>query len=128
MRQNKLKITIKRKLRDVFRFTTDPANTHVWIPTIVEEIAGNYPPEVGTVYKNRGAETDWDEYSVSALEPDHIFELTSSDGKYHVRYTYNQIKPGTTEMEYFEWMDEGELANPYSQSVLENLKSILENK
>ena len=29
-------------------------------------------------------------------------------------------------MEYFEWMEDGELKNPFSEDILQNLKSVLE--
>ncbi|MEI7563641.1 MAG: hypothetical protein WCJ39_08675 [bacterium] len=59
------------------------------------------------------------------FEQDKLFTLTDVDENYHVRYTYKDIK-GKTEMEYFEWMTNGDLSNPYTIDVLEKLKSVME--
>ena len=39
----------------------------------------------------------------------------------------NVNKDGSTELEYFEWVNEGKLDGPFTQDILEKLKSIVEN-
>jgi len=117
----KLKIIINKPVKEVYEFTTNPKNTPLWISSIKEEIA-EYPPKIGTVYKNRG--DAWQYYKVVELEQDQVFTL--SDGNYHVRYTYRKLSESQTELEYCEWMEDGELEHPFTEDVLKKLKSVME--
>ena len=47
---------------------------------------------------------------------------------YHVRYTYKKINNNETEMEYFEWMENGELNKPFIIETLKKLKEVLEKE
>ena len=122
MKENKLTITINKPVAEVFAFTTNPKNTPLWIPSIKEEIA-DFPPKIGTIYKNRGA-GEWDTYKVTELEENKTFTL--SDGNYFVRYSYKKRSENETEIQYFEWVVEGDLEKPFTVNVIENLKIILE--
>lgn len=128
MKENKITVTINKSIDDVFEFTTNPKNTHLWIPSIVEEIATQYPPSIGTQYRNHGQDTPWDVYKVTELEQNKTFALSDLDGNYFVRYSYKPLAPNKTEMEYYEWMTSGDLKNPFTMDILQNLKSVLENK
>ncbi len=105
MRENKVTITINRPVEDVFEFTTNPKNTRLWIPSIQEEVSNEFPPKIGTQYKNRGENSDWDFYKVIEYESFKIFTLSDLEGNYHVRYTYHKLNHNQTKMEYFEWME-----------------------
>jgi len=111
---------------DVFAFTVDPSNTPRWIEHLVSEQCSEIPQQIGTVYTNTDSTGNVGEYVVSAFEPNKLFELVSKDGNYHVRYTYTDSADGAV-MEYFEWMDQGELSGPFEQSVLEKLKDVMES-
>lgn len=128
MRDNKISTTISRPIAEVFEFTINPKNTPLWIKHLKEEEASEYPPKIGTTYSNSADLVSWDEYEVTDFEDNKIFELTSKDGIYHVKYTYTENEDGSTNMEYFEWVDEGKLSNPFTQSILEVLKQILEKE
>lgn len=128
MKENKVTVIINKPIEVVFEFTTNPKNTHLWIPSIQEEIAEEYPPKIGTQYKNRGKDSDWEYYKVIEFDKNKIFTLSDLDGNYHVKYTYKRLSDKQTEMEYFEWMKKGELKNPYSKEVLQHLKSVLEKR
>ena len=127
MKQNKLSVQISKPVAEVFEFTINPANTPHWIEHLEVEETNEWPPKRGTIYKNRGALGTWSEYVVSAFEPNKTFEMVDKDGNYHVRYTYKEVDSGRTEMEYFEWVDRGELEQPFTQNILEKLKSVLES-
>lgn len=125
MQKNKLTITINKPIEDVFAFTTNPKNTHLWVPSIEEEIADDYPPRIGTQYKSRGKDSDWNYYNVSEFEENSSFALVKSDKSYSVKYTYKKIDADSTEMEYCEY---GELGDPFTKEVFNKLKSIMEAK
>ena len=127
MKQNKISIIINKPIEEVSGFTTNPKNTHLWIPSIEEEIAEEYPPKIGTQYKNRGDNSDWDFYKVVEFQKNKIFTLTDLDGNYHVQYTYKKIGDNQTEMEYSEWMENWELSNPFTDDIIQKLKSVMES-
>ncbi len=128
MQQNKVTIIIDKSIEEVFEFTTNPKNTHLWIPSIEEEIAEEYPPKINTQYKNRGNDFKWDFYKVLEFEKNKVFTLTDLKGIYTVKYTYKKLEDNKTEMEYFEWVSKGELSNPFTKDILLKLKSVIENK
>jgi polyhydroxyalkanoate synthesis regulator phasin len=128
MQKNVISIVINKPVDDVYEFTTNPKNTHLWISTIKEEKADSYPPKIGTVYKNRGVDTDWDFYKVIELEKNKLFTLSDLENNYFVKYTYKKITATKTEMEYDEWVEKGELKKPFTKEVLQQLKDKMENK
>lgn len=128
MKSNKITVIINKPIEIVFDFTTNPKNTHLWIPSIQEEVSDEFPPKIGTKYKNHGKNSDWDFYKVVEYVPNKIFTLSDLKGSYHVRYTYKKLDGNQTEMEYFEWIKDGELRNPFRVRILQNLRLVLEKK
>ena len=128
MKQNKITIRINKPIEEVFEFTTNTKNTHLWIPSIEEEVANEYPPKIGTQYKNRGNDPDWDIYKVIEFQENKTFTLSDLEDNYHVKYSYRKITENQTEMEYFEWIKKGELSDPFTVNTLNNLKSVMENQ
>ena len=127
MKENRISIIIDRPIREVFEFTVNPKNTPRWIKHLTVEEAGDYPPRIGTIYRNRGNSEIWAEYVVANFKQDKIFELSDRDGNYCVRYTYNELgENNKTEMEYFEWVKKGELNQPFTQGILDELKREIE--
>jgi uncharacterized protein YndB with AHSA1/START domain len=127
MKENKITIVINKPIDRVFEFTTNPKNTHWWIPSIVEEIADEYPPKIGTQYKNRGNNSNWEFYKVIEFQNNKLFTLSDLENNYHVKYTYKKINDNQTEMEYFEWVKNGELTGPFTEDIIKKLKSVLES-
>jgi len=125
MRENKITVVIDKPIDKVFEFTTNPLNTHLWIPSISVEVADEYPPKINTRYKNRGDGGNWDEYKVVDVKKNEVFILSDLDENYFVKYTYRKLDDNKTEMEYFEWMTNGELSKPFTESILGNLKKII---
>jgi len=128
MQNNKILIIINKPIEEVFEFTTNPMNTHLWIPLIGEEVAEEYPPKIGTQYKNRDNNSSWNYYKVSEFQNNRIFTLTDLLNNYHVRYTYHKLNDNQTEIEYFEWMNKGELDNPLAENIMQKLKSVIESE
>ena len=126
MKENKITVTIGKPIDEVFEFTTNPQNTHLWIPSISEEVADEYPPKINTKYRNCGKDNNWDEYKVIDFQKNKVFILSDLDENYFVKYTYRQLDNNKTEMEYFEWMTKGELSNPFTEDIFGNLKKIME--
>jgi uncharacterized protein YndB with AHSA1/START domain len=128
MKENKIAIIINKPIDAVFEFTTNPQSTHLWIPSITEEVAEEYPPKINTRYKNRGENSDWNEYKVVDFQKNKSFVLSGLDENYFVKYTYRKLDDNKTEMEYFEWITEGELEKPFTKDILENLKKVIEKE
>ena len=127
MKSNRLLIRINKPLSVAFQFTLDPKNTPLWIDSIVKEEVNEVPTKVGTIYRNINKKNVWSEYLVTKYEKDKTFEFVSSDKNYHVKYTFLPEEDNTCELEYFEWVENGELKNPFNIQILEKLKSVLES-
>ena len=91
MKENRITITINKSVEDVFEFTTNPINTRYWISSIQEESSDEFPPKIGTRYKNRGKNFEWDFYKVVEYEPFKIFTLSDLEGNY--RYIDAAVMP-----------------------------------
>lgn len=126
MKDKKLTIVINKPVSQVFEFTTNPLNTPKWIDGIVVEETNEKHPKLGTIYRNKGSSGRWNEYRMSEFVTDKTFTLDRINGDYHVRYTFKPVDDRACEFEYYEWVDNGELDDTFSQDVLEKLKSILE--
>ena len=126
MKTHRLTIRINRPADEVFEFVTNPANTPKWIDFISQEETNEWPPKLGTIYKNQDRAGEWRDLEMTAFERDKMFVMSNHKTGYHVRYTLTQLGDGSTEIEYYEWMDNGELDEPFSLEPLEKLKSILE--
>lgn len=127
MRSNKLIVTINKPVHEVFAFTLNPENTLSWISSIVKEEVNEKPTKIGTIYRNQNKNSKWSEYTVTAYEENKLFIFTSGDGNYSVKYSFKPISDNTTEVEYYEWVDQGDLEEPFTAEILDKLKLILES-
>lgn len=125
MKQNKLTIRVNKPVAEVFEFTLDPANTPRWIDSIVKEEA-DASPGFNVRYKNYNQKGEANEYVITEFEPNKSFTMAMVGGDYKVRYTFTPISDNETEVEYFEWSENGELAEPFGQEALEKLKEVIE--
>jgi uncharacterized protein YndB with AHSA1/START domain len=123
---NKLTIKINKPAHDVFEFVTDPANTPKWINFINKEETNEWPVKLGTIYKNQDNSGVWRDLEMTEFEKDKMFVMTNRATGYQVRYSLEVIDDNSTELEYYEWQDNGELDDPFTMEPLQKLKSILE--
>ena len=128
MKENKLKILIKKPVSIVFNFTIDPSNTHRWIESITEETIQGKEIKLGTRYVKKDTNGNLNLYDATKFEENKVFELQSVPPFYTVRYTYTLVSGDKTELEYYEWTDEDKLSQPFKQSYLERLKNIIESE
>ena len=128
MKDKRLTIVINKPVSEVFSFTTNPEYTAKWIDGIVLEETNETPPKLGTIYRNKGESGNWNEYEMTAFVEYKMFELSRINGNYHVRYTFMPADEGQCQFEYYEWVDEGELDDTFSQEVLEKLKNTMEQE
>ncbi len=121
-------IRINKSAEEVFDFTMNPANTHLWIDGVSKETADEYPPNVGTNYRNWDHAGEMNEYKVTQFDRPKTFQLDATQKDYKVRYTFTPISVNETELEYFEWSESNKLHSPFMQEILEKLKEVVERE
>ncbi|MBU3896342.1 MAG: SRPBCC family protein [Nanoarchaeota archaeon] len=126
MKENRVSIEINCSASKIFKFTINPANTHLWIDSIVREETNESPTKIGTEYKNLNKQGKWAAYTIVQFEPNKMFELKKKNSFYHVRYIFEPVSDHKTKFTYFEWVEKGELEEPFSLTVLEKLREIVE--
>lgn len=125
MKTNTLTIQLKQSPQEVFEFALDPRNTSQWVNSIVEEQTNEWPIKNGSVYRNKNREGVWNEYVVSDFIQNKQFVFNLQNNHYHCRYVLTPKENGT-ELEYHEWVDDGDLDAPFTLEDLRNLKSALD--
>ena len=126
MDKNKLSIKINCPLEKVFEFTTTPPNSSLWIPGVVGEETSEWPIKVGTVYRLTDNLGNISNVAVNRLEKNKLVEWVSENKNYYCRYVFKKVADQVSILEYFEWVTNGEIENPFDQKVLERLKTVLE--
>ena len=78
--------------------------------------------EIGTVYSLSNNKSETSRVTVSQILKNKVVEWVSEDGNYHCRYTYKSFGLNVTELQYNEWVDGGEIDEPFDEKVLRKLK------
>ncbi len=102
MKTNTLSIVISQSPEAVFNFTINPANTRLWIDSIIVEETNEWPIKVGSIYRNKNVKGEWSTYRVTALIKNKLFELMADKNSYHVAYTYTELPNNATKLTYHE--------------------------
>jgi len=126
MKKNRLTITINNLLHTVYLFCITPPNSTKWIPGIAGEETNEWPIKIGTVYKLTNQKGDISNVSVTNIIHNEIVEWVSEDRNYHCRYTFKSLTPTISELQYDEWVDRGEIEEPFTIDILQKLKEVLE--
>jgi len=126
MKKNRLVIKINKSAMEVYKFTTTPPNSTKWIPGVVSEETNDWPIKFGTIYKLKDKSGSYSEVIVSALKAGKFIEWVAKEGNYHCRYNFKTVEKNCSVLEYLEWVETGELVEPFTQAILEKLKSVIE--
>jgi hypothetical protein len=121
-----LAVDVNKSVSELFAFAINPANTPKWIDSIMIEETNEWPIKLGTIYRNRGESGEWSEYTVTALKENELFELTEKDGNYRVRYVFTSLSSTSSQLEYSELVENGEIEKPFTQEILNKLKFKME--
>lgn len=127
MKENKLVIFINKSPIEVFDYILNPQNIVKWLPSIKYEISSDIPYKLGTIVKDYDYNDNLTAFLISEFERGKIFTFDQIESNYHVTYKFNKLDNGT-ELEYFEWVDEGTLDEPFTLKPLELLKKLVEEQ
>ncbi len=125
MVQNKLTILINKPLTEVFAFCITPPKAKLWVPGIINETTNEWPVKIGTVYTEHKNDDTSFNIILSDYKENEYVEWKTEDGNYHVRYTFTPTDQNITRLEYVET---GDVSQPFTQKVLEKLKQAIENE
>lgn len=124
MKENKLTVTINKPLSEVFAFCITPPKAKLWVPGVIDEKTNEWPIKVGTVYTEYKDDKTSFNIIVTDYKENAYIEWKTEDGNYHVRYTLTPLGSNITQLEYVET---GEVTEPFTQDILEKLKEVIEN-
>jgi uncharacterized protein YndB with AHSA1/START domain len=126
MKSKVLTVIIDRSIDEVWEFATNPTNTPKWLDFITKEEVSEWPPRLGSMYRNWQTDGSEGLYEVTAWDPPTLFELTNVKSAYKVEYAFKQISDGQCELRYTESTEAGELSDIFSQASLDHLKTVME--
>ena len=122
MKTNEIRIRIQKPRDEVFEYTLEPNNRHLWCRNIEHEEVDTEQIGIGTKYTN-----NFGVLTVTDYERNVYFELTEESTQYQCSYSFRNIDDTETEIIYFESMLEGsDLIEPFDEDYFEVLKDILE--
>lgn len=126
MKESVLSININKPIEAAFTFAITPPNSTLWIPGITEEETSEWPVRVGTVYRLKDADGKWSEVSVKQIEKNEMIEWEIRGGTYYCRYDFKSLSRTSCRLDYREWVTQGVIDNPFTQEILNKLKSATE--
>lgn len=127
MKENKINIGVNKPVSEVFNFCITPPNSARWIPGVTDETTTEWPITVGTTYNLRNTRDELSAMTVVDFKQDEFIEWVSEDGRYHCRYTFRSSTPKSTELLYHEWAEGNDIEDPFTEEILNKLKTEIEN-
>jgi len=124
MKDNKLTIVINKPIAEVFAFCITPPQAKLWIEDIINETTNEWPAKVGTVYTEYKRNNTSFNIIVTDYKVNEYIEWKTENDKYHVRYIFTSLSLNITQLEYVEY---GEVLEPFTNEVLIKLKSVIES-
>lgn len=121
MKDKKIVIKINKPVSEVFSFTINPKNTPLWVDSIVYEETNEWPVKKGSIYRNKIKKGEWSEYEVTTFEKNKCFVFSQKNSNYHVRYTFEALPDNGCKLEYYEWVEKGNLTEPFTKTILKIL-------
>ena len=122
MKTNEIRIEISVAQDELFEFTVEPLNTPKWIEGAGKGTVDTEQIGLGTIYTNSIGQ-----WEVTDYERNVFFELTDKATGYSCSYSYRKIDENTTELVYFESMEDGsDLIAPMEEKHFQKLKELLE--
>ncbi|OGM31971.1 hypothetical protein A2803_02685 [Candidatus Woesebacteria bacterium RIFCSPHIGHO2_01_FULL_44_21] len=128
MKSNRLTAQIIKPIAEVFAFTIEPKNASRWMPDVVAGDRSDWQLKAGSTYRLQYKNGEWKDFDVVDSDLNKIFELQSRDGNYHIRYSFKPINSFKTDMEFFEWVDDGDIEVPLTNQILTKLRMAIELK
>ncbi len=131
MKTNTITIEIDSAVSDVFRFTVDPHNTHLWIDSVIEERINTDDVGLGTEYYQTTKAMDGSvgktKAVITGFEMHKFIEFSFTGIAYKCSYTYKPQANKTILIYSEEATDDSALENPMDKHCFERLKSLLES-
>lgn len=127
MSQNRLAVKINLPVNKVFLFATTPPNTTRWLDGVVSETTNEWPIQVGTVYEMTDPKGKISRIVVVDIRENYLIEWMSEDKNYHCRYILTQADENSTNFDYYEWVDVGEIPEPFTDKTLQSFKEAAES-
>lgn len=127
MKANKLQIVINRLPETVFDFVIKPPNSILWIDSIIDERTDNWPIKKGTIYTLKNKKNKLSRMTVEEYDSKNMVGWISEDKNYHCLYEISKVDKKSSLFKYSEWVDTGEIEDPFTQGVLVRLKKVVES-
>jgi hypothetical protein len=128
MKRNVLSIDIKAPTSIVFEFTRNPSNTAKWVPGILEETLNTSTTNVGSIYRQKWKDGKETAMVITGCVPNKQLDFHSVNGTYTCMYKYEEIPEGTRLTYSEENGVDREIDGPFTRSILEKLKQLIENR
>jgi hypothetical protein len=129
MDKNTLSILIHAPISAVFDFTLDPKNTPRWISSIQKEWTNEWPPKIGTVYRQKlgiKRKTMESAIVITGFQKNKQLDFHLVNGTYSCSYQFSPNQKGTW-LTYSEENGVGQkLVSPLKMKNLQTLKTLIE--
>jgi len=126
--RNVLSVEVSVPVGVLFDFCVKPPNTTLWIPGVIKEEIDTEIIDVGTNYELTKDTGESFVVKVTEYVLDELIEWVSEDNNFHCKYEFTSIDENASKLKYTEWVDTGVLDEPFSESILLKMKSVIETQ